>query len=217
MSYNPERALWREVLLLQIDDALHGAAGIRDTADRIRAIEDARNLLSKPSPQLDHLCALADIDPDAVVRRIGARIAKAPTPAALAANKKASIETLFKRAKTPKAKIIKYVDRKVTCNGETLTMPQWAERTDLTVAQIATRLRQDWTVERALTQPLGKRNRGLGATGQTVSTDHTACAPRITHAPGVASDFRRVEGTGGGTSAQDRPEISFSPDERVQE
>ena len=200
MSYNPERALWREVLLRQIDDALYGAAGIRSTADRIRAIEDARALLSKPSPQLDHICALADIDPSAVVTRIGARIADAPTPAELAAETKARRDTILQRTKPTKAKLVKYKDRQITFKGETLTMQQWSERTGLTVAQIASRLRSDWTVERALTQPMGKRNRTWGATG----------AAGVAGEPGVVSDFRKIEGTGAGRSAQDSPKLSFS-------
>lgn len=229
MTHNPERALWREVLLRQIDDALYGAAGISGTAERIRAIKDARNLLSKPSPQLDHLCALADIDPSAVVTRIGARIADAPTPEQLATQTKASRATALKRTKRTKAKRIKYENRQITFNGETLTMQQWSERTGLTVAQIASRLRNDWTVARALTQPMGKRNRTWGATGAAGVAEHTdgaadvaehapCAAPKAEHTdgPGVVSDFGGLSGTGGGRSAQDRPEISFPPSEEVQ-
>ena len=79
-------------------------------------------------------------------------------------------------------------------------MQQWSERTGLTVAQIASRLRSDWTVERALTQPMGKRNRTWGATG----------AAGVAGEPGVVSDFRKIEGTGAGRSAQDSPKLSFS-------
>ena len=205
MSYDPERALWREVLLRQIDDALHGPAGITGTAERIRAIKDARRLLSKPSKQLDHLCTLADIDPSAVVARIGKQIAEAPTPEQLAAEKKANRATILKAAKPGRRKLIKNTDRLITFKGATLTMQQWSDRTGLSVKTIAARLNDDWTVERALTQPIGMRNRTWGATG----------LPNVAGRPGVGSDFAQDKGTGGGRSAQDRPEISFPPSERV--
>lgn len=218
MSYDPERALWREVLLRQIDDALHGPAGITGTAERIRAIKDARRLLSKPSKQLDHLCTLADIDPSAVVARIGKQIAEAPTPEQLAAEKKANRATVLKSAKPGRRKLIKNTDRLITFKGETLTMQQWSERTGLSVKTIAARLNDDWTVARALTQPIGMRNRTWGYTGMTNVADHTPCAADVANSdgrPGVGSDFAQDKGTGGGRSAQDRPEISFSPSEKV--
>lgn len=218
MSYNPERALWREVLLRQIEDALHGPAGITGTADRIRAIKDARRLLSKPSKQLDHLCTLADIDPSAVVARIGKQIADAPTPEQLAAEKKANRVTLLRRATQPKAKRVKVKDRLFTFKGESLTMQQWSDRTGLPVTTIASRLRDHWTIERALTQPIGQRNRAWGYTGVPNVADHTPCAAGVANSdgrPGVGSDFAQDKGTGGGRSAQDRPEISFSPPEKV--
>ncbi len=191
MSYNPERALWQEVLLRQVDDALLGAAGVTGVEQRAQVIEEARAFLTKPSKHLEHLCLCAGIDADALIAHMRARIAHAPDPATLAANRKASRASVTKRTDQPKAKLTRYVDRQLTFKGETLTMQQWADRTGLTVAQIASRLRNDWTVERALTQPFGKRNRGWGATG-------------------VVSDFAGSEGTGGGRSAQDSPKISFS-------
>lgn len=215
MGYNPERALWREVLLRQIDDALYGPAGITGRDKRIAEINAARNLLSKPSPQLDHICALADIDPSAVVTRIGARIAKAPTPAELAADKKAGRHVTNKRPKPTKAKRIKNEDRLITFKGETLTMQQWSKRTGLSVKQIASRLCDGWSAERAIAQPIGKRNRNWGMTGAASVADHTDSAGGVAGGPGVVSDFRKIEGTGGGTSAQDRSNLDFSPSEKV--
>lgn len=191
MSHNPERALWQEVLLRQVDDALLGAAGVTGVEQRTQVIEEARAFLTTPSKHLEHLCLCAGIDSDGLITRMRSKIADAPDPATLATNRKASRSSVTKRTAKPKPKLIKHADRQLTLKGETLTMQQWADRTGLTVAQIAARLRDHWTVERALTQPVGKRNRGWGATG-------------------VVSDFAGSEGTGGGRSAQDSPKISFS-------
>lgn len=200
MSASPERTLWQEVLLRQVDDALHGPAGVSGFEDRRRVIEDARRFLSRVSNELETLCLCAGLEVDAVISAMHKRIADAPTAAELAANRKASRASLLRKPRQSKPKLTKYVDRLISFNGSTLTMQQWADRTGLTVSQIASRLNNHWTVERALTQPVGKRNCGWGATGAAGGTD----------GPGVGSDFRGLEGTGGGRSAQDRPKISFS-------
>lgn len=206
MSYNPEKTLWQEVLLRQVEDALHGPTGVNGKHNRIAKVRSARTFLTTPSQNLATVCSLAGLDHDAVVSSMRKRIANAPSPEDLTAKPRAHRASFTARPEKPKAKLTKYVDRLLTFEGETLTMQQWADRTGLTVTQIASRLRQHWTVERALTQPMGKRNRGWGATGAAGGTD----------APGVGSDFRRLEGTGGGRSAQDRPNLSFSPNEKVE-
>lgn len=191
MTHNPEKALWQEVLLCQVDDALHGPSGVSGLENRIRAIKDARIFLTKPNRDFDQLCTLAGVEPDATRERLSKQIADAPPIADLAASKKVSRASLFKRPKETKPKQTKYVDRLITFAGETLTVAQWADRTGLTVTQIGSRLRQDWPIERALTQPIGQRNRGWGMTGG-------------------GSDFGASYGTGVGRSAQETPEISFS-------
>lgn len=190
MNHSPETALWQEVLLRQVEDALHGPSGVSGLDRRIRVIEAARAYLTTPSKQFNTLCLFAGMEPSAVITHMRKQIADAPTPAELAANHKVCRATRMKRDSKPKAKQIKRVDRLITFDGETLTMKQWADRTGISVANIASRLNQDWTIERALTQPIGKRNRGWGATGETV----------IEHGPGVVSNFGALEGTGGGAT-----------------
>jgi len=45
-------------------------------------------------------------------------------------------------------------NRLLTCNGETHCLAEWAEKVGLTKAIIAKRLRLNWSVERALSEPL---------------------------------------------------------------
>ncbi|MDE4096672.1 hypothetical protein [Phaeobacter gallaeciensis] len=204
MSNSPERALWQEVLLIQVDDALLGATGAGSREHREILIGKARAYLTTPTPDLAAVCSLAGMDMEAVIEAMRAKIANAPSPAELASNRKLSANTQRKRPKEAKPKRVAPAAKPLTYNGTTLTTQQWADRTGLTVTQIYSRLNQGWTVERALTQPviLRKRNHnsGWGSTGETV----------VAHGPGVGSNFRKCEGTGGGRSAQDRPKISFS-------
>lgn len=186
MSHTPEKALWQEVLLRQVDDALLGPSGVSDIEKRTCIIKDARAFLTKPSKHLELICLCAGMDADAVITRMRAKIADAPTVADLVTTKRKNRKSLTKRPKKTTNKPTKYVDRLITFEGESLTYAQWADRTGLTIAQIASRLRQHWTVERALTQPVGQRNRGWGATG-------------------VVSNLCASIGTGGGRSLQDRP------------
>lgn len=206
MTHLPEQKLWHEVLLRQVEDALHGPTGVNGKAHRIAVVEAARALLTKRSQSLTTLCYLAGMEPDAVVSAMRKKIGNAPSPAELAGGTRTNRASLIPRPDKPKAKLVKYEDRLITYSGKTLTMREWSERTGIPVKNIATRLRQDWSIERALTQPMGKRNRGWGATG----------AANLSHAPGVGSNFRRIEGTGGGRSAQGRPKISFSPNEKIE-
>ncbi|WP_037317167.1 hypothetical protein [Ruegeria halocynthiae] len=78
---------------------------------------------------------------------------------------------------------------RLTFRGEEHSLNQWAEITGIQKATLRYRLNQGWSVARALTEPVSKNSR-----------------PR----PGVGSNFRRFKGTGVGTSAQDRPKITFS-------
>ncbi|MDE4173664.1 hypothetical protein PXK01_05830 [Phaeobacter sp. PT47_59] len=77
----------------------------------------------------------------------------------------------------------------LTYDGEERNLSEWARVTGIPYSTLNNRIRKGWSVERALTQPVRKMSKGR---------------------PGVGSDFRTCEGTGGGRSAQDRPKISFS-------
>jgi hypothetical protein len=74
--------------------------------------------------------------------------------------------------------------------GLALTLEQWAERQGMTYAALAFRLRNGWPIHQALTTP-----------------------PRRSPSkrrPGVVSNFATFAGTGGGSTAEERPEITFS-------
>lgn len=190
MSYNPEKALWQEVLLRAVDDALNGVKG-KTPKEAIAAINRARHYLTTPSTDLSTVCACADMDTFAVMERMRAKIAAAPTPEELVGATKPHIAKLSTVPARKTRKITKIVDRRITHDGQTHTIAQWSKRTGVPVTNIGARLNQGWSVERALTQPIGRRNRSFNR-------------------PGVVSNFRGSEGTGVGTSAQDTPKITFS-------
>lgn len=49
----------------------------------------------------------------------------------------------------------KSTNRRITFNGLTLTLTEWAERLSLRVGTLHARLQQGWSLERALSQPVG--------------------------------------------------------------
>lgn len=191
MIHGPEQSLWAEVLLRQVDDALQGPGSSVPKDQRIPTIQSARSYLTTSSRQLDELCILAGVEMDGLIKAMRAKIANAPAPEELLAKRKRSRASMSRVATKPKAKRIKPGDRLILIAGETRTMQEWADRYGLTLAQITSRLNQGWTVERAVTQPTGQRNRDWGSTGGT-------------------SNFGAFKGTGGGRSAQDSPKIDFS-------
>jgi hypothetical protein len=61
-------------------------------------------------------------------------------------------------------------NRRITYNGETLTVPQWAERLGLTRESLRDRLDSGWSIERAVTTPaVRQRTRAHDGTFQAVS------------------------------------------------
>lgn len=86
----------------------------------------------------------------------------------------------------------------ITFQGDTLTIPQWSERTGISIKNIHNRLRANWPPERILTEPLN---------------DMTKFVRKAQ--PGVGKDFHPMKGTGGGRLLQETPEISFSSKEQV--
>lgn len=144
MSYNPEKALWQEVLLRVVDDALNGPIGVTGPENKMGEIRAARRYLTQPTQSLDTVCALAGMDLSFVMDRMRKLIADAPSPEELATKNKTN-------------------------------------RTAMT-----------------------KRPRSIADLGQLNATR------RKPTRPGVGSNFRGSKGTGGGTSAQDTPKITFS-------
>ena len=78
---NTLKALWCEVLLLQVADALYGARSPElQRKDRARVTEEARSYLTRPNRDFDHICGLIGIDPEVARERLKAAISKAPSP-----------------------------------------------------------------------------------------------------------------------------------------
>ncbi|UWR59114.1 hypothetical protein [Phaeobacter inhibens] len=78
----------------------------------------------------------------------------------------------------------------LTFNGVERNLSEWAKLCGIHHKTLRFRLKNGWSVEDALTKPVRQMSR-----------------------PGVVSNFGDVEGTGGGRSAQDSPNISFSEKE----
>jgi hypothetical protein len=81
--------------------------------------------------------------------------------------------------------------KEYTINGVTRSVSQWAKLAGISGSVAYTRITSGWPIEAALTLP-------KGSTRPTSGT------------PGVSSNFAPFEGTGGGSTAHEMPEISFS-------
>lgn len=194
MTRNPEQALWCAVLKQIVLDAIEGArAGCNNKQSQILETHRARNFLTSNNADFRLICEYAGFDPVYVHERITKLLEDAPTVEDTAKPKPSG-----KRSDT-------FSTRMITMKGVPRTIAEWADHYGLSMFQVTLRLNKGWSIERALTQPVRKVNRRRAAAG----------AASVTDAPGVGMDFRRCEGTGGGRSAQDRPKISFSPNERV--
>lgn len=80
--------------------------------------------------------------------------------------------------------------RLITYAGRALTVREWSELIGVPDKTLATRLHLGWTIEQALATPTPEQRRR-----------------------GVVMNFPPLRGTGAGTSAQEIPEITFSPNE----
>lgn len=80
-GHSPERELWQVVLMTAIDDAVSGvpATSCPNPARRVRMTIEARAYITTPSRDLSMVCTLAGLDPAAVLDRMRARIAAAPS------------------------------------------------------------------------------------------------------------------------------------------
>ncbi|MFT6535435.1 MAG: hypothetical protein ACJAQU_000327 [Loktanella salsilacus] len=132
----PEQALWSEVLYAAVTDAVEGVAviGSQSADARARDTERARRYITTPNADFNQVCHLAGLDPIAVREHLTHKIANAPTPVHLAATKR-------KRAK-------------LTFNGQTNTIIEWANIIGVKVHTLHMRLRTGWTPEAALTNKL---------------------------------------------------------------
>jgi hypothetical protein len=76
--------------------------------------------------------------------------------------------------------------RQLTFEGETLTISEWSKRTGISEPLISYRLKSGWHAKRILTEPARPKKRR-----------------------GVVHVFEGALGTGGGTAAQDSPNLTF--------
>lgn len=158
-STSPEQDLWRNVLLVAVEDALYGnmrrGTGKHEvsqwqTTAQVRECQSARNYLTSPSHDLSIVCNLAGLDMQAVIDNMKRQIAAAPTPEELAASPipRRTFPPKPKPEPKPRAKLYTY-------NGETLTLQEWSERTGLRFTTLSSRMSDHWPLERALTEPAG--------------------------------------------------------------
>ncbi|MTD98788.1 hypothetical protein GIY56_00630 [Paracoccus sp. YIM 132242] len=145
------RELWQAVLLRTVADAVLGVSQESNRDTRIRICEEARRYLTSPSRDLSEVCALADMDMNAVIEKMRNQIAQAPTPKELADNPGRSIATFTKAAAKPKQKRIPFPDRQFTFDGITRTAADWCARTGIALQTAQWRINQSWAPERAFT------------------------------------------------------------------
>lgn len=145
----PEAELWQEVLRLAVDDALLGPINVPNRTSYLVECEKARNFLTTPSDHLATVCHLAGVDPRAVLERMRARIATAPTPQELLDRPTQRRDAATKPPAKPKA--IPFKDQPYTINGTTRTAAEWCERTGIPLGTVRKRINAGWTPERAFT------------------------------------------------------------------
>lgn len=144
-----ERALWSNVLLIAVFDALIGPEGEPNPTIRARKTNKARNYITTPSSDLYFVCTCAGIEMNALIERMQRHLAEAPTSEELAEARKAHCNSLLKRGgDTQKSKCSNIT---YTLNGETLSVPQWAARIGVKPQTIRNRIRNGWSIEDALT------------------------------------------------------------------
>jgi hypothetical protein len=173
-GHNPRQALWQEVLLRTIDEALLGPQMVPNRAKAIQLCIQARAYLTRPSDDLTTVCSLAGIDPDAMMERMRAKIAAAPTPAEVIDGKRVSRAVMGKRKDHHPRKRTKQT---ITYEGETLTLAEWSLRTGLAASTIYRRDSQGWTAHDTLTMtPLQGRERARAVARARNSADTNARA-----------------------------------------
>lgn len=169
-----ERGLWAAVLMTAIQDAMGNVRGAKGSIDS--ETRKARRWLTVPNRDFNEVCYLAGLDPVAVRERCQRmfREGEAVVPSG-----------------APRGRPLHLYEY----NGESLSLPEWADRVGLSVPAIRGRLQRGMTFEQAIT---AKLKPGTHWTKQAMS------------APGVVKNFPAPEGTGGGPTTQEIPETEFS-------
>lgn len=157
-----DRAIWLAVIAQALDDATMIRAAIKPA---VRA--QARAWLTTMGADFREVCALAGMEPERLRVVAEQRIAEAGD-----------------------SKCATRVVERVTYQGESLTISQWAKRTGLPDLTIRGRLRLGWNAERALTTPSRR--------------------PRQRHDRGVGRASERHAGTGALPAAKTSAELEIS-------
>ncbi|WP_147435502.1 hypothetical protein [Paenirhodobacter hankyongi] len=115
----------------------------------------------------------------ALIERMGPRIAAAPSPEELVAEPR-DVRSLAKREPAPAPKV-KPEPIRYTFEGETLTLEEWSARTGIKFHTLNGRLRSGWSVEEALTTSVeeARERSKAAATGGTWARGTPA--KRLTH------------------------------------
>lgn len=171
---NPERALWCEVLLRTVEDAVLGVAQVQNKTSRIRICEEARRYLTQPSADLAEVCTLAGMDMQAVIDRMRSQIAAALTPEELASSRRQMSSSFTAAPVKPKEKRIPFRDQPFTISGTTRTASEWCILHGIRIALVQNRLNNGWTHEDAFSLSVadGKR-RAAGEVRRVIGSEVT--------------------------------------------
>lgn len=131
-----EQSLWRAVLLQAVQDAMSGVESARAKGDKIAATQAARDYITTPSTGMNMVCILADLEPNAVREAMAKRIAAAPAP-----------QDLFNGSRRRDKSNLQTLTHK----GETLSLPEWSDRTGVPLPTIKQRVKKRCIAERILT------------------------------------------------------------------
>jgi AraC-like DNA-binding protein len=133
------RNLWASVITQAVNDATANSGPHGFELDRMHA----RNWLTDNSADFQHVCAMADVDPDWIRENAERKIE------AFDAN----------RSKPVVAKTQPFSEKAITWRGTTLSIDQWAERTGLKVETLRRRLKDGWTISATMLTQVHKQTR----------------------------------------------------------
>lgn len=146
-----EAQIWQSVLLVQIEDALYGPQVLcGGPKARARAIREARAYLTTQSKDLALVCSMAGMDMHAVIERMKARIAAAPSVEEIVATGRFDIKPRAEKpAPAPKRKPLKH--EPFTLDGVTRTAAEWADLPGISTNALRARIKSGWPLAEALT------------------------------------------------------------------
>ncbi len=146
--------LWRQVLLLAVNDAVRGVGSPGHSAlTRARLTQEARDYITKPNRDFNEVCSLAGMAPEAVRERVVKQLATAPTSEEVIEAKAIKAP---KRPAAPKpARPPRRIGLPHIVAGRSLTRRQWAEELGITYNNMNQAVRKYGSVEAAVIRRLG--------------------------------------------------------------